>query len=71
MYVIKVDKYTVSHVNENGVLSYAGRDGRVPKLFTSPEEAAAWWDKNAPTLPGIGDSDSVRCVPAEATPPHR
>jgi hypothetical protein len=40
---------------EKGLITYAYEPaGRVPKLFETPEEAAAWWSEHAPTLPPVG-----------------
>lgn len=36
-----------------------------PKLFDTPESAAAWWDENLPSYPKLG-TNGVRCEPYEA-----
>lgn len=62
--LVTSDTLIVSDVKDR--VLYANPDqGRAPKLFDTPESAAAWWGEKIPSYPQLGTS-GIRCEPYEA-----
>ena len=64
-FVILVNSNTLIVSDVKDYILYAHPDkGREPKLFDTPESAAAWWNEKVPSYPKLG-TNGIRCEPYE------